>query len=123
MKHLTTNQVDPMDFRFIDRKPDVGFNPEKNYAVIREVVADGLKFHELMKHSYQKETEDRIDILSTYARHALGGGEKKLEDFVGKEWMKKIYGEKILEKLRVAESVKRMNRANGNTKFENYYLT
>ncbi len=76
-----------------------------------------------MKAAYRKDTEDRIDILSSYARHALGGGEKKLEEFVGRDWMKKIYGEKILEKLRVADSIRRVNLVNGNTKFKDFYLT
>lgn len=123
MKHLTLDQIDKADRRFIVDKPDRNFNPKRNYAVINEVIQDGVKLHEVMKASYRKDTEDRVDILSAYARHALGGGEKKLEEYVGRDWMKKIYGEKILEKLRVADTIRKVNLSKGNTKFKDFYLT
>lgn len=122
MKHLTINDIDPSDYRFIIDKPDKAFSPEKNYQVIKEVIEDGTKVAIDMWKARQKEIGDRVDILSTYGKYALNGGEKKFEDYMGREWMKQIYGEKILEKLRIADSIKRLNRAAGNDKYENFYL-
>ena len=124
MKNLTYTpaDLDPKDYKYIV-KPDSNFSVARNQAVIKDVIESGERFAKLLKDVQRKDTEDRIDILSTYARHSLGGGEKTLEQYVGKSWMKQIYGEKILEKLRIAESIKRLNIQQGNTELSDYYLT
>ncbi len=120
---METKDLNPKDYKYVLSKPDPNFSPKRNQMVIDEVIRSGEMYDKALRVAQRKDTEDRIDILSSYARHSLGSGTKKLEDFVGREWMKKIYGEKIIQKLRIAESVKRLNIQKGNTKFLNYDLT
>ncbi len=122
MKHLTLNDVKPEDYRFI-AKPDAHFSPERNYAVLKKVIADNDKLHYAMNPKVHRASQDRADMIASYGTYRLGrGGTKKLEDYMGRDRMKQIYGEKIFEKMRVLESVERLNLAKGNTKFKDFVM-
>lgn len=121
--HDSIDTVAKEDYKYIVEEPDKDFNPERNYKIIEQVIQEGIKVSETLKAAQRKETEQRADILATYARHALGGGQKTLKQFVGSTWMNKLYGEKLLDKIRIMDSIERLNKENGNTKYEDYYLT
>src|SRR5437762_1477885 len=115
MKHLTINDVQPEDYKYIVEKPDKDFSPERNYAVIADVIRKNEKMHAQLGRIMNKDAQDRIDVLSSYARYRFNVGTKAFDKYVGKDWMRKITGEKILEKVRIMDSIVRMNRENGNT--------
>ncbi len=69
-----------------------------------------------------KEAGDRADILASYGVYRFSRGTKKIEEYLGKQWMSKIYGEQLIEKIRVMDSIRRLNKSRGNTKFENFYM-
>lgn len=105
-------------------KPDPDFSPEHNYAVIRGTIEKYEKMRYGVADTVRANAEDRADILASFAKYKLDlGGEKKIEQFLGKKRMAEIYGEKLIEKLKMLESTKRLNKVKGNTKFEDYYLT
>lgn len=122
MKHLTLNDVQPVDYKFIVEKPDKDFSPEKNYRVINSVIAKSLKLEAELGKILNLDAENRVDYLSSYICYVNAGGGQKFEKFMGKENMRKIYGERILEKVRIMDSITRMNRAKGNTKYEKFVL-
>jgi hypothetical protein len=121
-KHLTLNDINPVDYKYIE-KPDKNFSPERNYRIVQETIVKAEKMQaQLGKIRNNKDAQERIDVLSSYARYRMNKGDKKLDKYMGKEWMKRIYGEKLLEKIRVMDSVTKLNRARGNTKYEKFVL-
>ena len=65
---------------------------------------------------------DIADILASFAKYKLIDGKgKQLEQWLGKERLTRIYGERLVEKLRVMDSVKRLNLARGNTIAGGYF--
>lgn len=123
MKHLTLKDVLPEDYRWIMGTPDPGFSPERNYAVLRKVIAENDKLQYAIDPKVHKASEDRADMIASYGTYRLGGGgTKKLEEYMGQDRMKQIYGERIFEKMRILESVERLNIAKGNTKFKDFVM-
>lgn len=113
---FTIEDVDPSDYRFYVEKPDADFSPERNQAIIQEVIDSGMKIDAVLKKAGLKDMQNRVDILSSFARNSIGkGSQKTLEQYVGKQGMAEIYGEKILEKIKIMESIERLNKSNGNT--------
>src|SRR4051794_20158169 len=102
MKHLTLKDIQPEDYKYIVEKPDKDFSPERNYAVIREVIAKSERMHAQLGRIMNHDAQNRIDYLVSYARH-IQNGEKTFEKFMGKENMRKVYGERILEKIRIMD--------------------
>lgn len=121
-KHFTITDFNEDNWHLYNLEPDPDFSPEHNYAVIRETIEDYEKMRYGIDEKVQAAAEDRADILAAFAKYKLDlGGEKKIEQFLGKKRMNEIYGEKLLEKIRMMESIKRLNKAKGNDKFEDYY--
>ena len=70
-----------------------------------------------------KAAEDRADILASYGVYRFNVGTKSFDEYMGKGWEKKIYSEKLLQKIKIMDSIRKLNRNRGNTKYEDYYLT
>lgn len=115
-RFLTTDDLDPTDFRFIAKTPDTGFSPERNAANIKKAIDSGIEIEVTLRKAGQKDMMNRVDILSSFARNSVGKGHNQsLEKYIGKQRLAEIYGEKILEKVKIMESVQRLNKSNGNT--------
>lgn len=105
-------------------KDDTNFSAERNYAIIYGTIAEYEKMRYSLNEKVEKNAGNVADILSSFAKYKLDrDGGKQLEEWLGKENLGRIYGEKLLEKIRMFESIKKSNREKGNTKFENFYLT
>ena len=124
MKHLTLADISPDNLRYYVEKPDKNFSVKRNYAIINQVIEENDKMQRQLNRKVQENAGNAADILASFAKYKLDiGGGKKLEQWLGKEWMKRIYGERLMDKIRMLEIIKAQNRAKGNTKFENFYLT
>ncbi len=122
--HLELKDFSPDNYHLLIEKPDKNFSPRRNYAVIAGVLAENDKMQRSVHPKVQKNAENVADILASFAKYKLDvGGEKKIEGWLGKSWMNKIYGEKLLAKIRVMDSIRKMNIAKGNTMLGgNFYL-
>ena len=108
----------PDNWHLYVEKPDENFSPEHNKAVIRETLEEYEKLRYGVDEKVQEAAADRADILSSFAKYKLDlGGEKQIEQFLGKKRMNEIYGEKLVEKLKMMDSIRKLNLARGNTKF------
>lgn len=107
--------LDPADYRFINPNPDPDFSLERNKAVINQTVKDTEKFFKTQVEAIDESLGNRIDILSTYGRYVFNKGYKDIKHYLGEKQYNALIGEKILSKLRIAETV---NRLNGNTRFK-----
>ena len=107
--------LDPVDYKYINKKPDPAFSPERNKAIVNETIKDAEKreaeWHKIM----DNEGFNRIDILSSYGRYRFNRGVKGIKEYLGRKQYEALIGEKILSKLRVAETV---NKLNHNTRFK-----
>jgi hypothetical protein len=123
MKHITINEVNPDNYRLYVEKPNKNFSPQKNYAVISQVIAENDKMQTEISGKVKENAGNVADILSSFAKYKLDiGGSKQIEQWLGKSWMTKIYGERLIDKIRMMDILQRQNRTKGNTKFINYYL-
>lgn len=117
------NDVNPLDWHLYI-KDDPSFNAKRNQAVLDEVLRKADILHYAFSAKAHKDAGNRADMLSSYGVYRLSsGGTKKFDDYMGKGRMKQIYGEKILEKIRVMESIEKLNQKKGNTKFTDFYLS
>lgn len=107
--------LDPADYHLIKEKPDPDFSPERNKAIIEDSIRKTDKFFATEGRVMQELTKERLDILSSYAVYRFNRGTKTFLDYYGKEAYHKLVGEKIMSKVRVAETV---NRLNGNTRLK-----
>lgn len=109
------SSLDPVDYRYIKVNPDPAFSPERNRAIVKQTIQETDTFLKKMHEIYDDAYGERKDVLSSYAVYRFNRGTKKIEDYLGKKLYDSLIGEKILSKLRVADT---MNRLNGNTKFK-----
>jgi hypothetical protein len=102
--------VQPEDYKYFIEKPDQNFSPARNKAIINETIAKTEKYFQGIGKVINDNLGNRIDILSSYATKRLGtGSTKTFEEYVGRRMISELIGERILEKIRVAESVNRLN--------------
>jgi hypothetical protein len=124
MQNLSLADINPDNYRLYVDKPDKDFSPAKNKSVIDGVLKENDKMQRELNKEVKTNAGNVADILASFAKYKLDlGGGKQLEQWMGKDGMKRIYGEKLLEKMRRFEIIKAQNRKQGNTKYENYYLT
>jgi hypothetical protein len=123
MRTLSLSEIHPDNYRLMVEKPDKDFSPDKNRAVLKQVLAENDKMQAELNDKVKENAGQTAEILSHFAKYKLDiGGGKQLEQYLGKSWMSKIYGEKLIEKIRMIDTIKKQNIAQGNTKFENFYL-
>lgn len=122
--HFELKDFSPDNYRLYEHKPDKDFSAKKNYDVINRIIKKTWKMRHSVDEKVIQNASNVADILSSFAKYKLDrDGDKKIEQWLGKAHMNRIYGEKLLEKLRIRESIIKLNRAKGNTKFLDYYLT
>lgn len=124
MKHLQLKDFSSDNYRLRVEKPDKDFSPRRNYHVISQVLAENDRMQTQVHEDVVKNAGNVADILANFAKYKLDiGGEKQIEEYLGRGWMTKIYGDKLIEKIRNREALQRLNIKKGNDKFKNYYLT
>ena len=125
MHNLDLSKVNPDNLRLYVEKPDSNFSPERNFYVIDQVLKENDEMQKKLHDTVKENAGNVADILSSFAKYKLAlGGEKKIEGWLGREWMKKIYGDKLLEKIKWAEIIQKQNMHNNNTIMGgNFYLT
>ena len=124
--HLLLKDIHSSNYRYYVEKPDKNFSVKRNYAVINAVLAENDKMQRTLDPRVIENAGVAADILSSFAKYKLDSsdGAKSLEQWLGREWMKKIYGDKLIEKIRVMESIQKSNLARGNTMFDGkFYLS
>ena len=125
MHNLSLVDKNPDNLRLYVQKPDPNFSVERNFQVINGVLAENDKMQRTLRGKVKANAGNVADILASFAKYKLDdGGEKKLERWLGKSWMTKIYGEKLIEKIRMAEIMQKQNLKNNNTLMGgSFYLT
>jgi hypothetical protein len=124
MNQVLLSDINPDNYRLYVEKPEKDFSAERNFAVINQVLEENDKMQKELDKKVKENAGNVADILTSFAKYKLDiNGGKQLEQWLGKENMKKIYGDKLLEKIRMLEIIRAENKKKGNTKFENYYLT
>lgn len=121
--HFQLTDFHKDNYHLLNDKPDVDFSPEKNYAVINRTIEKYKKLRYGINPKVTKAAGDRADILASYGIYRFNKGTKSFDDYMGKGWEKRVYSEKLLEKLKIVDSIRRLNLARGNTKFGDHYLT
>lgn len=109
------NTLDPKDFRYIKDQPDPGFSVERNQAVIEDSIRKTNKFFAQDGEAIKRSMGERVDILSSYAIYRFNKGTKDFIGYYGRDNYHKLVGEKIMSKVRIADTV---NKLNGNNRFK-----
>jgi hypothetical protein len=121
MDYLNSDHLQLADFNPVNRqryveKPDRNFSAQRNYQIIQETINDNEKWQLAADRKLERKVGNTADMLASYGMYRLGrGGTKKVEDYLGKDLMAKIYGEKLMSKLRVMDSIRKLNLQQGNT--------
>lgn len=123
-KHFGLEDMSADNYHLYVKDPSKTFSPEKNYKLVN----DTIKEYEIMRFGTDPELIEKsgevADILASFAKFKLDQGKGgTIETYLGREGMRKVYGEKLMAKIQVMDSIKKLNKARGNTKFEDYYLT
>lgn len=123
MSNISIQDIAPGDYKYIIDKPDADFSPARNKAIVEKLIADTDKFFNSLEKELQVDKDNRVDVLSSFAQYTFSkGGHKTLEQYLGKRKMAEIYGQRIVEKLRILDSIQKLNRQNGNTDYQKYTL-
>lgn len=122
-KHFELKDFHRDNWRLYEKNPDKNFSPERNYAIIN----DTIKEYESMRYGVdpkvQRAAGNVSDIMACYGVYRLGsGGTKKFEDYMGRDWMNKIYGERLMDKIKAMKSYEKLQKSRGNTKYKDFYL-
>lgn len=124
MKHLSLEEFSSDNYRLYVDVPDKNFSRERNYKVIAGVIEENDKMQRELKDEVKHNAGNVADILTSFAKYKLDlDGGKQLEEWLGRENLYKLYGDKLVAKLKMIEIIKAKNRKSGNTKYENFYLT
>lgn len=115
-----SDKILPEDGKYFVQKPDKNFSPQRNHAVILESIRKTEKFFKELNEINRDALGERLDVLNSYGRYRLNKGEKGFDDWAGKELMRELLGEAVLEKVKMLTSIQNMNRQNGNDKFLNF---
>jgi hypothetical protein len=124
MKHLDLEDFSSDNYRLRIEVPDSNFSRERNYQVIAGVIAENDKMQRDLNTEVERNAGNVADILTSFAKYKLDlGGGKQLEQWLGRENLNSLYSDKIKAKIELFEIIKAKNRRDGNTKYENFYLT
>jgi hypothetical protein len=105
--------LDPKDYRLINPNPDPDFSPERNKALVEETIREADAYHKSYALVLGESWEEKKDVLSSYARYTIGrGGAQNLKNYVGKREYEILVGEKVLSKLRIAQTTTRLSGNN-----------
>jgi hypothetical protein len=122
-QHLRLEDFSHDNAHLYVEQPDSNFSPERNFKVIAETVTEYEKMRYGIDPKVAREAGNRADILASYGCYRFNRGTKKIEDYLGKELMAELYGEKLMQKIKAIETIERLNIKNGNDKFSDYCLS
>lgn len=114
---MDTRIITEADYKYYVATPDSSFSPQRNKAIIAETIRKTEKFFTDMVTVMDHEMGNRIDILSSYGRYRFNKGDKKFRQYAGDKLYKDLIGEKILQRVRVMDTV---NKMNNNRKYSNF---
>lgn len=117
--NMDTSILSPEDYKYVIDKPDRNFSPKRNKAIIDQTIRQAEKFFKKTATVINESTMNKIDVVSTYGTYRFNRGTKSFRDYVGKKLYSELVGEKILQRVRVMDSV---NKLSGNTKYKNHIL-
>ncbi len=100
--------LNPIDYRFINPDPSPDFSPERNKAIVNETIRDAESYYRKLHSGDDRDLGNRVDILSSYAIYRFNRGTKSLKEYLGKDMYNAIIGEKLLEKLRIAQATNKL---------------
>jgi len=115
---MDINSINPKDYKYIVKKP-VGFNPDRNKAVIQETIRETERYFAKLQDVFDDNLGERIEAVAAYGCYRFNRGDKTVDQYLGKKIMSQLIGEKILEKVR---SMKAAEKLSGNTKFNKHFL-
>lgn len=124
MEHLQLEDFHPNNRRILLERQDPNFSAQRNYAIIQETIDDYEKMQVRADAKLAEKAGIAADMLAGYAQHRLvGSGTKSMEDYLGKDLIKRVYGEKLMSKIKVMDSIRRLNQSKGNNLYGgNFYL-
>ena len=100
--------LDPKDYKYIIDVPDPDFSPKRNRAIVEETIKDTENYYKILHGGKDTDLENRVDILSSYGRYRFNRGHKQIKEYLGKEQYEAIVGERLMEKLRVAQATNKL---------------
>lgn len=111
--------IPEQDYKYFVAKPDPSFSPQRNKAIIQETINKTDKFFAGIGKVINDNLAERIDMLTYYGTYRMNKGTKSFKEYVGGKAYSQLIGERILSKVRVMDSV---NRMNGNNKYRRFIL-
>lgn len=124
MKHLSLSDINPDNYHLYVEKPDKNFSPKRNYQIIQQVLDENAKMQKNINDEVKKNAENVTDILASWTKYKLDtGGEKKIDAWLGRRLQRELYGDQLMEKVRMMEIIRAKNLKNGNNLYGgNFYL-
>ena len=91
---------------------DSDFSEARNKAIIEETIKQAEKYHKTVHEAIDDNLGERIEAVSAYGRYRFNGGFKTHGDYFGRQLMNKFVGEKLLQKIKVMDTVNKLNKNN-----------
>jgi len=89
-------------FRKYHVPEDPNFNEKRN----REIIEGTIKKNDALRRKHQREFKqkmgERIDMVASYLKSRGVDGGKPIEKYLGKRWMARLRGERIIKQLQDA---------------------
>lgn len=91
--------LDPMDYHFINKNPDINFNPARNKAIIEKTIADAEAQRARKLAEHDDEYAERADAVVSYLKHLDQKGQKPIDQYFGKRTLAYLRGLEVKQKL------------------------
>lgn len=102
--------IDPKDYKYVARDT-TGFNPKRNEAIIQETIQEADKYHASYGKLIDEGLAERYEVLSQYGDYRLNrSGQKSIKEFLGNKLYTELVGERLIEKVRVAQTVDKFGK-------------
>lgn len=123
--HLELKDIDKSNYPYYMETPDKNFSRARNLACIQYVIEEGKRRRNTIDPIVAKNAGNVADIIASFAKYKLDrDGGKKLEQWLGRGWMTRVYGEKLVEKIKMMKEIQEANLKKGNTLFGgNFYIS
>jgi hypothetical protein len=90
--------VNPIDYKFMQDTPDLGFSAERN----KEVVEASIKKYEAMRRKKLQQASEgmaeRVDAIATYLT-SMKGSNMPAWKYFGRRWMAYLRGDELRKKM------------------------
>jgi hypothetical protein len=102
---MKTTKIDPKDRKFFTPDGDPGFNYERNQAIIDASIKSYAAMRKKKIKEFHEGLGERNDAIITWVK-SMQGSNKPLEQYLGKQMMTKLVGEKILTKIKKLQEIR-----------------